>query len=96
MTAGARRLFDEPISETLSTTAGTFSPAPPASSGRPSPHPVLPREIAAIEAERCGPYRDAALIAGSSTGADETNPALRLARWSFGSGIVCWICRLRR
>ncbi|MCX5315060.1 hypothetical protein OHA03_30135 [Streptomyces sp. NBC_00154] len=59
MTAGARRLFDEPISETLSTTAGTFSPAPPASSGRPSPHRVLPREITAIEAERCGPYRDA-------------------------------------
>ncbi|WP_327349616.1 hypothetical protein OG772_20250 [Streptomyces sp. NBC_01321] len=28
-------------------------------SGRPYPHPVLPREIAAIEAERCGPYRDA-------------------------------------
>lgn len=59
MTAGALRLFDEPISETLSMTAGTSSPAPPASSGRPSPHPVLPREIATIEAERCGPYREA-------------------------------------
>ncbi|WP_328983165.1 SDR family NAD(P)-dependent oxidoreductase [Streptomyces mirabilis] len=40
-------------------TAGTSSPAPPASSGRPSPQPVLPREIAAIEVERCGPYREA-------------------------------------
>ncbi|MFF3467682.1 hypothetical protein [Streptomyces sp. NPDC002619] len=30
-----------------------------AGSGRPYPHPVLPSEIAAIEAERCGPYRDA-------------------------------------
>ncbi|MFF3493776.1 hypothetical protein ACFYWS_20755 [Streptomyces sp. NPDC002795] len=28
-------------------------------SGRPYPHPVLPPEIADIEAERCGPYRDA-------------------------------------
>ncbi|MFF3406655.1 hypothetical protein ACFYW8_10645 [Streptomyces sp. NPDC002742] len=32
---------------------------PIAGSGRPYPHPVLPREIAALEAERCGPYRDA-------------------------------------
>ncbi|MFF3468227.1 hypothetical protein [Streptomyces sp. NPDC002619] len=32
---------------------------PAAGSGRPYPHPVLPREIAALEEERCGPYRDA-------------------------------------
>lgn len=35
----------------------TGDPAP--RSGRPYPHPLLPPEIAAIEAERCGPYRDA-------------------------------------
>lgn len=35
----------------------TGAPAP--GSGRPYPHPLLPPEIAAIEAERCGPYRDA-------------------------------------
>jgi hypothetical protein len=35
----------------------TGAPAP--GSGRPYPHPVLPPVIAAIEAERCGPYRDA-------------------------------------
>ncbi|MEU6324719.1 hypothetical protein [Streptomyces sp. NPDC047009] len=32
---------------------------PIAGSDRPYPHPVLPSEIAAIEAERCDPYRDA-------------------------------------
>nr|WTB35105.1 hypothetical protein OG781_41680 [Streptomyces sp. NBC_00830] len=39
-----------------------FDPAtrgPIVDSGRPYPHPVLPCEIAALEAERCGPYRDA-------------------------------------
>ncbi|MGW1163573.1 hypothetical protein ACWD48_36410 [Streptomyces sp. NPDC002519] len=39
-----------------------FDPAagePAAGSGRPYPHPVLLREIAALEEERCGPYRDA-------------------------------------
>ncbi|MFD7771650.1 hypothetical protein [Streptomyces sp. NPDC059787] len=39
-----------------------FDPAtgePVDSSGRPYPHPVLPHDLAALEAERCGPYRDA-------------------------------------
>ncbi|MFB7442862.1 hypothetical protein ACFC01_31915 [Streptomyces mirabilis] len=39
-----------------------FDPAtggPIDGSGRPYPHPVLPREIGTLEADRCGPYRDA-------------------------------------
>ena len=35
----------------------TGQPAP--RSARPYPHPVLPRHLAEIEGQRCGPYRDA-------------------------------------